>query len=52
MERTHGQLGTWLADALSGDYANGLPHIHQMPTSKVAAITQRANTITGLARHR
>lgn len=48
MEGTHGELGSRLADGLGSNDANGLTHVDQMPSGKVAAITLGANTAPAL----
>src|ERR1035441_4453427 len=49
MERTHGQLGTWFADGLGGDDADGLSALHQAAGGQVAAVAGHANAALGFA---
>src|SRR5690606_1521579 len=45
VERTHGQLRSWLADGLRGNHTYGLAHVDQAATAQIATIALGTNTI-------
>ena len=49
MESTHGELCARLADGLRSDDAHRLTHIHQMTTTKIAAIALGAQAVACIA---
>ena len=52
VERTHGELGARLADALGGDDAHGLADFHQLARSGQPSVAHLADAARGLAGQR
>ena len=52
VERTHGQLSTWLTNGLSCNHTNCLTGVNQFTACQVATITVRTQTMTGFTSNR
>ena len=53
MEGSQGQLGSRLADGLSGDNSNRFADIHQTPRAVINSVAFRANAVVGFtSQHR